>query len=119
IPRDLETIVLKAIAKEPAERYASAEELAEDLGRFLADRPIQARRTLPLERAWRWCRRNPIVAVLVSAILLLLTTIAVGGVVMSLHLDNALGQAQQDRDHAQHAERDGKYRLWESYLSEA
>ena len=58
IPRDLETIVLKAIAKEPAQRYASAEEMAEDLRRFLADRPVLARRSSPTEQAWRWCRRN-------------------------------------------------------------
>ena len=62
IPRDLETIVLKAIAKEPARRYATAEQLAEDLRRFLADRPILARRISPAERAWRWCRRNPALA---------------------------------------------------------
>src|SRR5262249_9191503 len=53
IPRDLETICLKAMAREPAERYTSAAALAEDLSRFLADRTILARRTLPHERFWR------------------------------------------------------------------
>jgi serine/threonine protein kinase/WD40 repeat protein len=73
IPRDLETIVLKAIAKEPADRYPTAEALAEDLRRFLADRPIRARRTPVLERGWRLCRRNRLVASLsFLAILLLL-----------------------------------------------
>ncbi len=58
VPRDLETIVLKAIAKEPGQRYASSEQMAEDLRRFLADKPVLARRTSPAEQAWRWCRRN-------------------------------------------------------------
>jgi tetratricopeptide (TPR) repeat protein len=58
VPRDLETIVLKAIAKEPGQRYATAEQLAEDLARFLADKPVLARRSSPAEQAWRWCRRN-------------------------------------------------------------
>ncbi len=59
IPRDLETVVLKAIAKEPAHRYQTADVMAEDLRRFLADRPIKARRSSLVERTWRWCRRNP------------------------------------------------------------
>ena len=58
VPRNLETIVLKAIAKEPGQRYASSEQMAEDLRRFLADKPVLARRTSPAEQAWRWCRRN-------------------------------------------------------------
>ena len=62
VPRNLETIILKAIAKEPAERYATAEQMAEDLGRFLADKPVLARRASPTEQAWRWCRRNPALA---------------------------------------------------------
>jgi WD40 repeat protein/serine/threonine protein kinase len=67
IPRDLETIVLKAIAKEPAERYSTARTLADDLQNFLVGKPIQARRVGPLERAWRWCRRNPAAAGLIGA----------------------------------------------------
>ena len=56
IPRDLETIILKAMDKEPRRRYPSAEELGEDLRRFLEDRPIQARRNTLAERAWRTCK---------------------------------------------------------------
>jgi eukaryotic-like serine/threonine-protein kinase len=64
IPRDLETIVLKAIEKDPKQRYASALPLAEDLRRFLADEPIAARRTSAAERYARWARRNPTIAAL-------------------------------------------------------
>jgi WD40 repeat protein/serine/threonine protein kinase/tetratricopeptide (TPR) repeat protein len=62
IPRDLETVVLKAIDREPARRYQTASALAEDLKRFLEDKPIQARRISTAERFWRWCRRNPALA---------------------------------------------------------
>jgi WD40 repeat protein len=64
IPRDLETIVLKAIAKDPKDRYASADALGEDLRRFLSDEPILARRVSSLERAWSWARRRPAAAAL-------------------------------------------------------
>jgi eukaryotic-like serine/threonine-protein kinase len=66
IPRDLETIVLKALAKEPGERYATAGQLAEDLRFFASVRPILARRFGSIERLWRWSRRNPVVATLVG-----------------------------------------------------
>lgn len=62
IPIELETIVLKAIAKEPAERYATARELADDLRRFIDDRPIQARRPTLAEIAARWVRRHRVIA---------------------------------------------------------
>jgi hypothetical protein len=58
VPCDLATIVHKAIEREPAHRYRSADELADDLRRFVEDRPIRARRISPAERTWRWCRRN-------------------------------------------------------------
>jgi serine/threonine protein kinase len=58
LPADLETILLKALAKDPAERYASARELADDLHRFLEDRPIRARRPTLAQRAAKWARRH-------------------------------------------------------------
>jgi serine/threonine protein kinase len=70
VPRDLETIIHKAIAHEPPRRYATAGAMADDLLRFLEDRPIQARRAGPAERTLRWCRRNPwVTAFLVASIL--------------------------------------------------
>jgi len=76
IPRDLETIVLKAIELEPSQRYASAEEMAADLERFLADEPIQARRSSIPARLWRWSRRNPALALANSIAAFLLIMVA-------------------------------------------
>jgi serine/threonine protein kinase/WD40 repeat protein/tetratricopeptide (TPR) repeat protein len=89
IPRDLETIIMKAIAHEPSGRYATAEALTEDLRRFLSDRPVRARRASPPERLMRWCRRNRTVAALTGLILLLLIFAAIGSSIAALSL-NAL-----------------------------
>jgi serine/threonine protein kinase/WD40 repeat protein len=97
IPPDLETIVLTAMAKAPADRYATAEALANDLRRFLADRPIQARRSSWAEQGWRWCRRNPVVAGLTAAVALLLVLIALGSSLTALYLHATLMESEANR----------------------
>jgi WD40 repeat protein/serine/threonine protein kinase len=81
IPRDLETIVLKAIEKDPRARYPTAAAMGEDLERFLADEPIRARQTSAAERYWRWARRNPGIAVLGGALTAMLIATTVGSLV--------------------------------------
>ncbi len=78
IPQELETIVLKALEKNPAERYGTAQELADDLRRFLEDRPIQARRPTWRQLAIRWARRHKS-AVWAGAVVFLLAAVLVGG----------------------------------------
>ena len=96
IPRDLETIVLKAIARDPEHRYRSAGALAADLQCFLEDRPIRARRASSVERLWRWCRRNPAVAGLAAATLLSLALVAVVATAGYVRTSKALeGEARE------------------------
>ena len=70
VPRDIETVVLKAIARDPAHRYQTPAEMADDLKRFIEDQPVRARRISAAERLWRSCRRNPLVAGLGAGIVL-------------------------------------------------
>ncbi len=77
-PRDLETICLKCLQKEPAKRYTNCFELANDLRRYLAGEPIQARPVGNVERLWRWCKRNPKLAAATATIFLLLLVVSIG-----------------------------------------
>src|SRR5262249_11097609 len=80
LPRDLVTVVHKAMARYPSDRYQTPGELADDLRRFLDDRPIAARRAGLLEQAWRGCKRHPTWAALAAALLALVGLAAGGGV---------------------------------------
>jgi WD40 repeat protein len=104
VPRDLETIVLKAIAKEPRLRYQTAADMAEDLRRFLADRPIQARRSAVWEHAWRWCRRNPLLAALIAVCVLSLACLLAGTLWHQAELRDAFSDVATQRDQAQRAQ---------------
>src|SRR5262249_59203748 len=70
--------------REPERRYQTAAQMSDDLRRFLEDRPISARRVGVAERCWRWCRRNPAVASLSAALLLLLITLAAGSTITAV-----------------------------------
>jgi hypothetical protein len=104
IPRDLETICLKCLHKEPARRYASAEELANDLQRFLTGESILARPTSLREKAWKWMRRRPALATLAGCSVL--TAVGVLGLILwsQAELQARLGQALQDEHEARAAE---------------
>lgn len=129
IPRDLETIALKCLQKERRKRYASARELADELQRFLDGKAIRARPISTAARAWRWCRRNPVVAALITVSVMAIgvaLAVATGAYFNSQRLladaqqarNTAQGESRRAKTESEHAEAESK-RAIEAQQAEA
>src|SRR3989475_2618529 len=94
VPRDLETICLKCLEKEPCKRYATAQELADELSRFLNAEPIRGRPVTRAERAWRWCKRKPALASSLVLAAVLLLVLGIGGPIAAFRINQERRQAQ-------------------------
>jgi len=104
IPRDLDTICMKCMRKEPGERYATAGDLACDLERFLAGRPIVARPISPAGQVFRLCKRNPALAAAIGSIILLLATLVGMAVNFTITQNELLRQAEESAVRSRQAE---------------
>ena len=103
LPRDIETIALKALEKDPKRRYQTATEFAEDLARFLHGEPIKARSITPVERAWRWAKRKPVIAGLGALAATLLLIVSIGGPITAVTQAQLRGLAEDREDQANQA----------------
>jgi tetratricopeptide (TPR) repeat protein len=100
VPKDLETICLKCLQKEPAKRYAGCHELAEDLRQFRAGEAIRARPVGRIERGWRWCRRNPRTALLTAALCGLICAVVASLVIIGVRVSREQEAVAQAREAA-------------------
>jgi len=98
VPRDLETICLKCLEKEPRKRYGSAQELVADLGRYLDGQPIVARPVTSIERTVKWARRRPAVAALAGVSAAAILALLVGGLIFNAQLQRALGDVDRKQN---------------------
>src|SRR5206468_1353283 len=95
-PEDLETICLKCLEKEPSRRYPTAQALADELGRFLRNEPIIARKISAKEKVWRWCLRKPAIASLAVS-LVVVFFLGFAGVLWQLRRVNAKSQENRQQ----------------------
>jgi WD40 repeat protein/serine/threonine protein kinase len=118
VPAELETIVLKALEKNPAARYGTAQELADDLNRFLEDRPIRARRPTLLQRARKWSHRHrPVVITLAASLAVLLVGVATAAIIAALNIDVARREAQHNAEQEGAARKEAQYSLYRQTIA--
>jgi WD40 repeat protein len=118
-PRDVETICLKCLQKEPRKRYASAAELADDLRRFQAGEPVRARRSSAVGRLGRWANRNRALAALSGTVVLLLAGLAVVSTVSAVRLNAALAESRLHLADSNKANESAEQRLGRALLEQA
>ena len=104
VSRDLETISLKCLEKDPRRRYATARELADDLRRFRNGEPIRARAIGPVQRTVKWAQRRPAAAALLATIVLATVTVGGGGLWYQMRLGSALVRVSEEKELARNAE---------------
>jgi WD40 repeat protein/tRNA A-37 threonylcarbamoyl transferase component Bud32 len=119
LSKDLESICLKCLEKEPLRRYRSAEDLAEDLERWLAGEPVRARSITRAARALRWCKRNPLVAGSFASTVVLLVVLIVGLATSTILIAGKAAEAKQQRELAQERERAVRRNLYVADIGRA
>ncbi len=119
IPRDLETIVLKAIAKDRADRFGSAGELASELRRFVEGRPIRSRPVSSVERFWRWCRREPWLAGANIAAALLMIVLAAAAMAAAIVFRNQAEALRLERARSDDVALNAEWRAVDAYTAQA
>jgi eukaryotic-like serine/threonine-protein kinase len=119
VPRDLETIVLKAMAKDPKDRFRSAGALAEELRQFAAGHPIKSRPVSFVERFWRWCKRDPWLAGANVAAAVLTTVLALGSLWVNLFYKNQVDQLKTTQALADEAALEARRQAVQAYIAQA